>query len=219
MLRLRTIGDRLPADALERARLLLAAGGLVVYPTETFYGFGCDPRRPGAVARLLRAKGRADGKPLPLIAASAGAARGLLRLSEAETDLFETLARAFWPGPLTLIAAAAASGADRPAAGVAAADDSLAVRVSSHPAAVALAGAAGGVIVSTSANPAGAPPPRTPEAIDASLLARIDLLVDGGPTRGDLPSTVVDLRGGTVELRRSGAIDGEQVRAALAARR
>jgi len=218
VLRLRTVGDRLPAGALDQVRARLAADGLIAYPTETLYGLGCDPRRPVAVARLLRAKGRSDGKPLPLIAASAGEARRLLRLDEGETDLFEALARTFWPGPLTLIAAAAAS-ADRPAAGVAAADDSLALRVSSNPIAVGVAAAGGGAIVSTSANPAGAPPPDRPEAIDAGLLALVDLLVDGGPTTGGLPSTVVDLRGGTVQLRRPGAIAWDQVLEALSARR
>lgn len=219
MLRVCTAGAALPLGALEQARGLLAADGLIAYPTETFYGLGADPRRPAAVARLLRVKGRADGKPLPLIAATPDAARRLLRLDAAEAEIFERLARSFWPGPLTLIASGAAGVGPVPASGVAATDGSLAVRVSSHPIAAALAAAIGGAIISTSANPADRTAPRTADAIDAGLLAGVDLLVDAGPTRGGLPSTIVDVRGGTAALRRPGAIDWRQVEAALAGRR
>ena len=219
MLRVRTAGDGLSPDALAQARDRLAADGLILYPTETFYGLGCDPRRPVAVRRLRSAKGRSDGKPLPLIAATAAAARRCLRLGGREDDLFARLAAAFWPGPLTVIATAAADGSAAVATGVAAEDGSLAVRVSSHPVATALAGAAGGLIVSTSANPADRVPPGDPAAIDARLLAAVDLLVDAGPTAGGLPSTIVDLREGEAVLRRPGAIDWERVREALPAGR
>lgn len=185
----------------------LAAGALVAFPTETFYGLGCDPHNEAAVERLLGAKGRPARHPLPLIAASAPAARIMVTLQPEEERSWKHLTGRFWPGPLTLVATA------RPglASGVLAGGESVGLRVSSHEVASTLAAACGGVIVATSANLSGIPPSTTPAEVEACLGDHLDLLIDGGTCAGDLPSTVVDLRRGRVRLLRRGVIDSAAV--------
>jgi L-threonylcarbamoyladenylate synthase len=191
---------RLVAEALRR-------GGLAVYPTETFYGLGALARDEAALARLVAAKLRPEGKPLPLVAAdramafSAWAAAGVAA---------RVLAARFWPGPLTLVAPAA-PGLPREVAG----SGSVGVRVPGSPVARELSRLAGGLLVSTSANPSGGPPPARVEDLDPALLARVDAVLDGGPTPGGLPSTVVELGREGARLLRDGAVPWADVQAAL----
>src|SRR5207248_3691006 len=134
------------ANAAAEAARVLAAGGLVAFPTETVYGLGADATDGAAVARLYAAKGRPAFNPLIAHVASAAAARQLARFDAAETRLTD----AFWPGPLTLVLpkAAACPVADLATAGL----DSIAVRVPAHPIAQDILRKFGGPVVAPSAN-------------------------------------------------------------------
>ena len=180
---------------------------MIIYPTETFYGLGGNPKLPQAVERIYRVKGREFSKPLPLIASN------LAAVYEAVSEwpiLAEKLARAFWPGPLTLILPAAAHLLPQ----LHGASGKIGIRVSSHPVAQALAAAAGGLLTATSANQTHQPAFQTPAGIPAEFLALVDGLVDGGPTGvdwGNLPSTIVDACAFPPTLIRTGCITWERV--------
>lgn len=193
------------AARIAHAAALLRGGGIVAYPTETFYALGALASRPDALARLGAAKLRPEGKPLPLIAADAAQVRAIASL---DGPLAELAAR-FWPGPLTLVLPAAA-GLD-PA--LTAGDGTVAVRVPGSEVARALALEAGGALVSTSANLSGGPPPVGPAELSRALLAGIDCVLDAGPAPGGLPSTIVALERGELRLLRAGAIPFERLRA------
>jgi L-threonylcarbamoyladenylate synthase len=174
--------------AIAAARDAIAAGDVIAFPTETFYGLGADPAREDAVAAIFAAKGRAAGESLPLIAADVAAAR---RVAAAWSDRAERLAAAFWPGPLTLVVPVRA-GAVVP--GVTAGRDTIAVRVPGHPLARALAAAApDGLLTATSANRSGSPALASADAVVRALGAGIALVLDGGASPGGLASTIVDL--------------------------
>lgn len=198
------------AARVDAAAAALRRGGVVAYPTETFYGLGALAADGAAVARLVRAKGRPDGKPLPLLAAGLDQVEAVADLP----PLARRLAAAFWPGPLTLVVPA------RPGLhpAITGGGATVGIRVTSSPVAAALARAAGGPLVATSANLAGEPPAAAVEALGAALVARLDLVLDAGPAPGGLASTVVALEGegATVRLRllRAGPIAAEAVAAA-----
>lgn len=186
------------AREIDRLAALLRSGGVVAYPTETFYGLGALARDAAALERLARAKGRPEGKPLPLVAADLAMAAEVAVLD----GLARRLAERFWPGPLTLVVPAREE-LPTPITG---GTGTVGIRVPGSEVARALCAAAGGPIVSTSANPAGGPPAASAGALDAGLLARIDGLLDAGPTPGGPPSTVVAVEGGRLLLLREGAV-------------
>lgn len=186
------------AREVERIAAILRGGGVVAYPTETFYGLGALASDPAALARLARAKGRPEGKPLPLVAADEAMAAEVAALG----PLARGLAARFWPGPLTLVLPARGA---LPAP-ITAGTGTVGIRVPGSEVARALCRAAGGPIVSTSANPSGAPPPASAAALDAALVARIDGVLDAGDAPGGLPSTVVAIEGERLTLLRDGAI-------------
>lgn len=183
-------------DALRR-------GLVVAYPTDTLYGLAADPRRADAVAAVFRIKGRSAGQALPMIAADDAQAALVARLS----GLGVRLAARFWPGPLTLVAAAAVALAD----GVAAADGTVAVRVPDHDVARALARGFGFPIIATSANRSGEPPTARASEVRAALGAAVAVLVDAGDAPGGAPSTIVDVTRDALRLVRAGAIAWERV--------
>ncbi len=188
------------------AAAALRAGGVIAYPTETFYGLGALVSLGAAVERLAGAKGRPDGKPLPLLAADLAQVAQVTELD----PLARRLAEAFWPGPLTLVLPA------RPGLhpAITGGDASVGIRVTSSAVAAALARAAGGPLVSTSANLAGAPPAASASDLDPTLRDRLDLVLDAGPTPGGLPSTVVAVEGGRLRLLRTGAVAAAAIEAA-----
>lgn len=207
MLLIRIDPKRPDAAALEKARAVLKAGGLVVYPTETAYALGCDPKHPKAVKRLFSVKARDASKPLPMIAAATATADRFLKLDR----YARALASAFWPGALTLVAPAAA----RLAPGVASKKRELAVRVSPHIVAAALARALGRPIVSTSANRSGkATSYDVPSAL-ADLGTMPDLVLDAGPLKKGPVSTIVRSSGGVMEILREGAVSEDDLHRAL----
>ena len=201
-------GDWDEIAALRDAASILRSGGLVVYPTETFYALGVMPEIAEAVEMVFEKKGRDFTKPLPLIASDREA---VLSAASEWPEPAEALARVFWPGPLTIVIQASASLPPVLHAGT----GKIAIRVSSHPVASLLARAAGGLIVSTSANRAGELPPSSPGAVARELLQSVDAFIDGGDLPGGLPSSIVDVTVRPAVLIRAGKIGREEIRRAL----
>lgn len=194
------------AREVERIGAIVRGGGVVAYPTETFYGLGALARDEVALGRLAHAKGRPEGKPLPLVAADEAMVEEVARLE----GLARRLAERFWPGPLTLVLPA------RPGlpAAITGGTGTVGIRVPGSEVARALCRAAGGPIVSTSANPSGGPPPAEAARIDPALAARLDGTLDAGPAPGGLPSTVVSVEGERLALVREGAVPFARIAAA-----
>lgn len=183
---------------------MLKRGGVVIYPTETFYGLGADPFSTAALLRVYEIKERLLDKPLPLIASDVAAVR---RITVGWNMSVELLVRAFWPGPLTLILTAAPALPSLIHAG----SGKIAVRVSSHPVAGALAAAVGGVLTATSANIAGSKPVKNPERIPRDLLSRVDGVLSSGRLPGNLPSTILDVSDPTPRVVRKGCLPIEKI--------
>jgi L-threonylcarbamoyladenylate synthase len=177
----------LPAGevATVAAAQVLAAGGLIGFPTETVYGLGADATNPQAVARLYQAKGRPAFNPLIAHVGDFAAARKIARFDA----LAGRLAEAFWPGPLTLVLpkAEGCPVADLATAGL----DTVAIRIPAHPVARAILRAFGGPVVAPSANLSGHVSPTTAAHVQSDLAGRIDLIVDGGPVEVGVESTIV----------------------------
>ena len=193
-------------QGLKEASVRMLTGGVVVYPTETFYGLGCVPSDPDASRRVCEIKERAD-KPLPLICGDLQAARRIVEFNAAA----EILAERFWPGPLTLVLP---KRIDYPL-WVTHGTKTLAVRVPGSETARRLARLSAGVIVSTSANKTGKTPPRTAKEAIAQIGREVDIVVDGGETPGGLPSTVLDLTSDELWILRAGPVTGDQIVKAL----
>jgi len=169
----------------QQAARIVAAGGLVAFPTETVYGLGADATSGAAVARLYDAKGRPAFNPLIAHVADTAAARALARFDDAA----EKLVAAFWPGPLTLVLPRLAH---CPVAELATAGlDTIAVRVPSHSIARAILVAFGRPVVAPSANRSGHVSPTTAQHVLADLRGRIELIVDGGGTPMGVESTII----------------------------
>ncbi|MFO8156223.1 MAG: L-threonylcarbamoyladenylate synthase [Pseudomonadota bacterium] len=180
-----------PFGAPVTAAHALAAGGVVAYPTEAVFGLGCDPDNPDAVARLLALKRRPWRKGLILLAADLDQLRPYLAPLTPE---LEARLMASWPGPHTWLVPAA-RGLSRWLRGE---HPTLAVRVSAHPPAAALARAFGKPVISTSANRAGRPPLDTADAVRRTFGARLDHVLSG-PTGGQArPTAIRDLVSGEV---------------------
>ena len=196
-------------DVLERVVEALAAGRVIAYPTDTFYGLGVDPTSDAAVESLFRVKGRAATEALPLIASDL--ARIESRLGPL-SDIARRLARAFWPGPLTLVVP---QGEARLAAAMTAGRKTVAVRVPAHLVARAVAEAIGGLVTSTSANRSGQPPVSTAQEVVRVLGHDVAFVLDGGPTTGESASTIVDVTGPHPRLLRPGQVPFDRVLDAL----
>jgi L-threonylcarbamoyladenylate synthase len=190
-------------ESIDRAVEVLRNGGVVAYPTDTLYGLAVDPRSAVAVAGLFALKGRDAASAIPLIAASVEQARTAAEFS----DLALKLAKSFWPGPLTIVLPAFAV-ITRELLGT---GSTVALRVPAHLTAQALAARHGFCITSTSANRSGEPPATTAEQVSNELMPAIDLVLDGGPSPGGAPSTIVDVTGDRPRLVRAGAIAWERV--------
>jgi len=198
-----TITTRLaPADewTLREAADVLAAGGLVAFPTETVYGLGADATNDRAVARVFAAKGRPSFNPLIVHVTDLAAARKLAVFDA----VAEKLANAFWPGPLTLVLPKSPHGAvsELATAGL----TSVAVRVPHHPTAQALLAAFSKPVVAPSANRSGHVSPTTAQHVLSDLEGQVDLILDGGTTRVGVESTIIGCLGGEPVLLRHGGV-------------
>jgi L-threonylcarbamoyladenylate synthase len=202
-LRISAVEDVADAGSVAQAVDVLRAGGIVAYPTETLYGLAVDPQRADAVERLYEAKGRDASVAIPIIASSFEQAESVVRLGGSARKVAE----AFWPGPLTIVATCHGPLAPRVMAG----GTTVAVRVSSHPVARALAAALGSPITATSANRSGQPPAITAADVVAHLAESVDLLLDAGTLTGGRPSTIVEMAETGPRLIRAGAIAWDRV--------
>jgi L-threonylcarbamoyladenylate synthase len=186
-------------SALHEAAAVLRAGGLVAFPTETFYGLGAAALDPGAVRRVYEIKGRPDGKPVLVLVDS------IAMLDAVALEVpprARTLMAAHWPGALTLVFRARSEVPAEVTAGT----GTVGVRLSAHAVARALVTALGQPITAPSANPSGSTPPTTGAAVLAHFGGRLDLLLDGGATTGGEPSTVLDVTVDPPRVVRAGAV-------------
>ncbi|MCG6121856.1 MAG: threonylcarbamoyl-AMP synthase [Microvirga sp.] len=203
--------ERLSADeaGIARAALLLREGGCVAFPTETVYGLGADATSAQAVAGIYAAKERPRFNPLIAHCADVAAA-----MREGLFDAQATvLAKAFWPGPLTLVVPRAPAGSvcDLARAGL----DSVALRVPAHPLAQALLEAVGRPVAAPSANRSGRVSPTSAAHVAGDLDGRVAAILDGGSTQVGLESTIVACLDGTPRLLRPGGVPREAIEAAL----
>ena len=170
------------AEELTNLRAMLAGGGVAAIPTETFYGLATNPKSEGGVRRIVEAKGRDDSKPMPVLFATREQLEHLGIAAPAELlDRFFGI----WPAPLTVVLPI-----ERPIA-ASRGLSSLGLRMPAMRPLILLLESIGAV-TGTSANLAGEPPLNDPDAVEAVLGSRIDLLVDGGATPGGYPSTIID---------------------------
>ena len=194
----------------EAAARILAAGGLVAFPTETVYGLGADAANATAIAHLYAAKGRPAFNPLIAHVADLSAARRIGRFDARALRLAE----AFWPGPLTLVVPKTD---DCPVAELATAGlDTVAIRIPAHPVAEAILRAFGGAVVAPSANISGHVSPTLAAHVESDLAGRIDLIVDGGPVTVGVESTIVGCFDAPMLLR-PGGLSRERIEAVLGA--
>ena len=182
---------------------LLRGGRLVAFPTETVYGLGANGLDPAAAAKIYAAKGRPSDNPLILHFSSPGDAESAVIVNERARRLMDL----FWPGPLTLVLPSRGTVPQEVTAGL----DTVAVRMPSHPVALALIAAAGLPVAAPSANTSGRPSPTDAPAVASDLGDRVDLVLDGGPTSVGLESTVLDLTGKDMVLLRPGGCPVEEI--------
>lgn len=195
-------------EALAKACAILRAGGVVAFPTETYYGLAVDPFNQAALSRLFALKGRAVDKPVLLIIDNPSQLFGLV--AEVPSP-FSILMEKFWPGPLTLVFPAVASLPEMLTGYL----GTIGVRVSSHPVARQLVRAFGRPITATSANLSGHPAAVTASGVREQLGAEVNAVIDGGDTPGGQGSTVVGYQEGKVCLLRAGIIPFAEIETVL----
>ena len=188
---------------------MVQAGGVLAIPTETYYGLGANPFDGAAVARLLSIKGRPDGKPILILIGDKA------QLQDLVTDVSpaaQVLMEAFWPGPLTLVFSASR----RLPQAITSGTGTVGVRYTSHTALAELLRHTG-PLTGTSANRSGEPPVQTAAEVERTIGTMVDVIIDGGPTQGGLPSTVLSVCDG-VRMIREGPIERAMIQQALVAR-
>ena len=186
----------------------IAAGDLVAMPTETVYGLAADAHNPAAVARIFAAKGRPTTDPLIVHIADVG------QLAGVATDFppaFALLAETFWPGPLTILLPRHPALSTQITAGF----DTVAVRMPAHPVALALIRASGTPLVAPSANLFSHPSPTTGRHVMHDLDGRIAMVLDAGPCRIGVESTIVDITQSPARILRQGGVSAEQLSTVL----
>jgi len=192
---------------IDEAVRILQLGGVIAYPTETFYALGADAGNAAAVERIFDIKGRPAPMPIALIVGRQEDIQGLAAVVSPPARL---LMQAFWPGALTLLFPAAAV-LPRLTAGT----GKIGIRVSSHPIAAALSRTLGRPLTATSANLSGEQEASTAGQVNEGLRKGLDAIIDGGPTHGQASSTILDVTGEPPILIREGAIPAAQVFAFL----
>ena|SRR5581483_3923391 len=180
---------------VEEVAAALQRGAVVVIPTDTVYGLATRADNPEGIQRIYEIKGRPAEKPFQVLVSGAEALDEFAERSEAA----KALARAFWPGPLTIVVRASAR-----APGALVREGRIGLRAPNHPLALALV-AASGPLAATSANESGRPTPETIDELRALFGSRVDAYADGGRI-ATIASTVVDVGAGTIEILREGAI-------------
>ena len=205
---------KITADALQEPKIAetikstVLRGGLVIFPTETVYGIGGLALDPQAAAAIYAAKGRPSDNPLIVHVARFDQ---IDALAYREQPYIEALARAFWPGPMTLVLRKKASVPDGTTGGLA----TVALRIPSHPVAQALLRLVDVPIAAPSANLSGKPSSTSFSHVEADFMGKVEILIDGGDVPIGLESTVIDATGPTPVILRPGAITQEMIEAVL----
>lgn len=184
---------------LEYATRLILSGKVIAFPTDTFYGLGADPLNLAAVSEVYRIKRRASDRPVPLLVGSLDQA---VELTHDPPPLFFALAEKFWPGPLTLVVPASR----RIPLKVTGNTGKVGLRWPRADIAEALIAAVGRPITGTSANRSKEPPCATATEVDKQIGDTVALILDGGPTKGELASTVVGVENDRLRIIRPGMI-------------
>ncbi|HEY5653194.1 MAG TPA: L-threonylcarbamoyladenylate synthase [Pontiella sp.] len=180
---------------LEQARTVLAEGGLVIVPTETVYGIACDPAVPGAMDKLIAAKGRDGNKPIARLAADS---RQIKDVACNWNGGLEILAEKYWPGPVTIVLETR--------------DGWTGYRIPDHAVAIGISQTCGRTLALTSANLSGDPDTKTAEEAIASVEA--DLALDSGPSAEEaIPSTVIKVDKNNIECLREGCVPFADIKA------
>lgn len=195
------------ASAVELLAARLRAGELVAFPTETVYGLGADATNSDAVLKIYETKGRPRFNPLIAHVSDLAMAERLVDFSPLARELTR-----FWPGPLTLVLPRRADAAlsDLVTAGL----DTVGVRMPAHPLALALIAAVGRPVAAPSANRSGRLSPTTAAQVVAGFAGTVPVL-DGGPCRAGVESTIVAVVGDTVTQLRAGALARDEIAAAI----
>ncbi len=186
-------------ERIDEAVAILKSGGVIGFPTETFYGLGADARSEAAIGKIFEVKGRDFSNPILVVIGEPG-----------HIDLFaqdipaqaRALMKRFWPGPVTILFRASTAVSPKLTAG----SGKIGIRLTSHPIARELAKKLGGPLTATSANLSGAPECSSAKEVLVQIEGRIDGVVDGGQTPGGKGSTVVDATVSPVRVLREGVI-------------
>jgi L-threonylcarbamoyladenylate synthase len=189
-----------PGKAFARCAEVIKAGGVIAYPTDTFYGLGADPRNPRAVSKVFEIKGRVADQPILLLLHDR---TEVTAWTSEITPSAERLMARFWPGPLTLVFKARPDILPALTGGT----GTIGLRVPGSELTRALLGQTGKALTGTSANRSGSSSPRTLDEVMRELGNLVDLGIDGGVSDADLPSTVVDVTAEPPRIKRMGAVD------------
>lgn len=188
--------------AIKEAARIIAKGKVIVYPTDTVYGLGCNPFNQNGVKRIFSIKGERT-KPLPILASNV---KEIEKIAYT-TDLTLRFAEKFWPGPLTVILSKKTS-----LPSIVTRDlDSVAVRVPNHKVALELIHVSGGLLIGTSANKTGEKASRTAQEAAKQIGEEVDLIVDDGPSPIGASSTIIDLTQEKPKILRQGPIRIEDI--------
>ncbi len=194
--------------ALAEAIRILHGGGVVAFPTETFYGLGADARQEAAVEKVFRLKGRNVQNPISVIVADV---REVTLLAGEVPTAAQILMQTFWPGPLTLLFGASPAVLPRLTAG----SGKIGIRVSSHAIARLLAKGIAGPLTATSANLSGERECSTAGEVIDAFGERLDAVIDGGETNGGMGSTILDVTVSPPRVLREGVVPRMEILDAL----
>jgi len=193
---------------IEAIRSSLNSGGVIAFPTDTFYGLGADPFNPDALSKIFQIKQRPADKPLLVLIHSENQ---VADLTEQITPLAKTLMSHFWPGPLTLLFKAAS---DLPSE-LTASTGKIGIRLTAHPFTLNLLKALKNPLTAPSANISGTGELETAQEVSSILGNKLDLIIDGGPTPGGKVSTVLDTTTIPPTLLREGAVSRSDLESVL----
>jgi L-threonylcarbamoyladenylate synthase len=191
--------DKPEAERIDEAVALLKKGGVIAFPTETFYGLGADARNDEAIEKIFGIKGRDFKNPILVVIGDRG------HLDAFATDIPDKareLMDRFWPGPLTIVFRAAPSVSPKLTAGT----GKIGIRLTSHPIAMEISKRLGGPLTATSANLSGMPECSSAVEVLSQLGGKLDGVIDGGQAPGGKGSTIVDVTVSPVKILREGVI-------------
>jgi len=194
-------------DNIREASKVVKNGGLVVYPTDTVYGLGCDPFNIRAVERVFKVKGERKEKPLPILASDIKLIEKIAYINEKARKIAEK----HWPGPITLVVPKKPVLPNVVTCGLA----SVGVRIPNHTVAIQLINLCDGLLVGTSANKTGKKSPKTAQEANKQLGELVDIVLDGGPTPLGQESSIIDLTSKKPKMLREGPIKLAEVLNAL----